>query len=379
MCARALLAITAILICGTARAAAPVAEAVAFADSAAAPEYFGVSPLARWHLSPFGDLRLRHERTQNIPGRATAVARARATLRAGFAWTPHPGFGAELSARAAAGSAKDAEFPRIDNDAADTVQVDRANAWASPWPGAVVRAGRMAMPLRLTELLWDADLRPWGIAFSQRQAIGPLDVVRMGAGFWRRDQLEDDGWIGVAQAGWAFREGAENSGEAVLSGLWFGDTYQFARRELGRQNRILGAGDNRAYASRFQLVDLQLEGKFVVASLPVTAAVDLVRNVEANPDGNGVRTRLAAGRFAERLGAEVGWSYLRAEREALLGAFASDDWWARTRTRGHMAWVTMGWSDWLRMRVFGTFEWRDGVAERSERIVSELTLRWRGR
>jgi hypothetical protein len=70
---------------------------------------------------------------------------------------------------------------------------------------------------------------------------------------------------------------------------------------------------------------------------------------------------------------------VRAEREALVGAYASDDWWARTATRGHLPWVTLGWADWLRLRVWGTFEWRDGVPERSERVVSELTLRWNGR
>ena len=65
--------------------------------------------------------------------------------------------------------------------------------------------------------------------------------------------------------------------------------------------------------------------------------------------------------------------------QALPGAFASDDWWARTATRGHMPWVTLGWSQWLRLRVFGTFEWRDGVPERSERLVGELSLRWNTR
>jgi hypothetical protein len=41
--------------------------------------------------------------------------------------------------------------------------------------------------------------------------------------------------------------------------------------------------------------------------------------------------------------------------------------------------VTLGWSQWLRLRVFGTFEWRDGVAQRSERLVTDLSLRWNTR
>jgi hypothetical protein len=348
----------------------------AFADSS---EFFNESSLARWHLTPFGDVRLRHDRTQDIPGRTADVDRWRLTARGGASWAPVSRFGAELSLRAAAGSEEDAEFPRIDNDAPDTLLLDRANLWVTPWPGGTLRAGQMEFPLRLTELTWDPELRPIGIVATHRQPVGALDVMRAGVGAWRRSKLEDDGLVGVAQAGWSFHEGAEASADAFLSFLWFEDTEQLARQDLGRQNRILGTGDSRYYAEKFRLVDLHLEGRIAVASLPVSAGFDLLRNVETSAESDAVRTRLVAGRFGERFGAEVGWAYLRAEREALPGAFASDDWWARTATRGHMPWVTLGWSRWLRLRVFGTFEWRDGVAQRSERVVSELSLRWNTR
>jgi len=347
-----------------------------FADSTV---YFSDSPLTRWHLSPFGDLRIRRERTQDIPGRTADVERSRATLRGGLGWAPSARIGAELSLRAAVGSERDVEFPRIDNDAPDTLELDRANVWVSAWPGGTLRAGRMVFPLRLTDLIWDADLRPWGVVASHRQQVGALDVVRAGAGVWRRRKPTDDGIVGVAQAGWSFREGAERSGDAFVSWLWFDDTELLARQELGRQNRILGTGDARRYAERFRLVDAQLEGRLAVASLRVSGGVDLLRNIEANADGDAVRTRLVAGRFGGRFGAEVGWAYLRAEREALPGAFASDDWWARTATRGHLPWVTLGWSDWLRLRLWGTFEWRDGLPGRTERVLGELALRWNGR
>lgn len=347
-----------------------------FADSS---QFFHDSSLGRWHLTPFGDLRYRLDRTQDIPGRTVDVKRSRLTLRAGVNWAPHPRFGAELSLRGALGSERDVEFPRIDNDAPDTLQLDRANVWVRPWPGGTLRAGQMEFPLRLTELVWDPELRPLGVVATHRQSVGALDVVRAGLGGWHRSRWTDDGFVGVAQAGWSFREGAEQSGDAFASFLWFTDTDQLARQDLGRQNRIVGAGDLRQYSERFRLVDLHLEGRVAVASLPVSAGVDLVRNIDASTESDAARTRLVAGRFGERFGAELGWSYLRAEREALMGAFASDDWWARTATRGHMPWVTLGWSRWLRLRVFGTFEWRDGVAERSERVVSELTFRWNAR
>ena len=367
------LALPAVVIAPRAHGQPPRA---AFADST---EFFHDSSLGRWHLTPFGDARLRHDRTQDIPGRAVDVDRWRLTARGGVTWAPTPRFGAELSLRAATGSEEDVEFPRIDNDAPDTLQLDRANLWATPWPGGTLRAGQMEFPLRLTELVWDPELRPIGIVAMHRQPVGALDVVRAGIGAWHRSKLEDDGLVGVAQAGWSLREGAERSADAFVSYLWLEDSERLARQDLGRQNRVLGAGDARRYAEEFRLVDLHVEGRISVASLPLSAGVDLARNLGPNAESDAVRTRLVAGRFGERFGAEVGWAYLRAEREALPGAFASDDWWARTATRGHMPWVTLGWSRWLRMRVFGTFEWRDGVAQRSERLVSELSLRWNTR
>jgi hypothetical protein len=347
-----------------------------FADSS---EYFEQSSLGRWRLTPFGDLRLRIERTQDIPGRTAGVERTRATIRGGVSWAPVPRFGAELSLRAAVGSEEDVEFPRIDNDAPDTLQLDRANVWVTAWPGGTVRAGQMEFPWRLTELVWDPELRPIGLALSHRQPVGALDVASAGAGVWRRSKLGDDGLVAVAQAGWSFREGAERSGEATVSWITFHDTEQLARQDLGRQNRILGTGETRHYAERFRLVDLHVEGRVTLASLPVSAGVDLLRNIEPSAESDAVRTRLVMGRFGERFGAEVGWAYLLAEREALPGAFASDDWWGRTSTRGHMPWVTLGWSHWVRLRVFGTFEWRDGVPGRTERVASELALRWNTR
>jgi hypothetical protein len=367
---RLVLAIAFLLLAPRAHAQSPGG---AFADSS---EFFDDSSLGRWHLTPFGDVRLRRDRAQDIPGRTVDVDRWRLTARGGASWAPSPRFGAELSLRAAAGSDEDAEFPRIDNDAPDTLQLDRASLWVAPWPGGTLHAGQMAFPLRLTELVWDPELRPIGLVAQHRQPVGAFDVMRAGIGAWRRSQLQDDGLVGVAQAGWSFHEGAERSADAFVSYLWFKDTEWLARQDLGRQNRIAGIGDTRHYAERFQLVDLHVEGRAVLASIPVSAGVDLLRNLAPSTETDAARTRLVAGRFGERFGAEVGWAYLRAEREALPGAFASDDWWARTATRGHMPWVTLGWSRWLRLRVFGTFEWRDGVPQRSERLVGELALRW---
>ena len=365
----AVLAITVLL------AAASPGAALAQFEEHGEPEYFGALPLARLGLDPFGDLRLRHENTAGIPGRRVGVTRTRATLRAGLRWSTHARFGTELSARAAAGTDEDREFPRVDNEAPDELELDRASLWLVPWPGGRLSAGRMAMPLSLTELLWDDDLRPWGAALTYRQAVRALDVVRFGASIWRRDEIEDDAIVGIVQTGWAFREGAEASGWVTLSWLWFDDTELLARGEIGRQNQVIGAGDARTYAEAFRIVDLQLEGRIPAGPVSVTAGADLAVNVEADSESRAVRTRLAAGRFGAGPGGEIGWAYLRAEQEALPGAFGSDDWWSRTRLRGHMGWVTLGWSDWLRLRLFGTIEWRDGATARTERAMAELTLR----
>jgi hypothetical protein len=70
--------------------------------------------------------------------------------------------------------------------------------------------------------------------------------------------------------------------------------------------------------------------------------------------------------------------YQRIEREALPGAFNSDDWWFHTRARGHRAWLAARFAPWIEARVSGNLERRDDVSKATRRALVELKLRLPG-
>ena len=80
-------------------------------------------------------------------------------------------------------------------------------------------------------------------------------------------------------------------------------------------------------------------------------------------------------------GWEFGWAWERIQRDAVLAAVTADDWWFHTASRGHMPWLGYGFrTTWLgaswSMRLAGFFETRDGLDERTRRVLLDLEARW---
>jgi hypothetical protein len=158
--------------------------------------------------------------------------------------------------------------------------------------------------------------------------------------------------------------------------LGFGNTEALIDQNLARQNRIVATPEGPAYAEEFQVLDAQLEAHVHAGRVPITARLDGALNVAADADGRALRTRLAVGGPGVPLGIEAGWIYQRIEREALPGAYNSDDWWFHSRARGHAAFVHVGEGRAVLLRVMGFLEQRDDVAGETRRWIAELRWSW---
>ena len=66
----------------------------------------------------------------------------------------------------------------------------------------------------------------------------------------------------------------------------------------------------------------------------------------------------------------------RVQRDAVLAAFAEDDWWFHSFARGYMPWVAYGINQNWTVQASGFFERRDGVDEYTERLLLDLRSRW---
>jgi hypothetical protein len=347
-----------------------------------AVEYFAPEgALARAGVSFYGDVRLRWDEVRDRPGVSGDLGLKRLMLRWGLIRTP---LGSPLRMEfGLAGTRSDAEIPStliggdvsspwapVLNEELNDLAIDRLmGRLSSPGGSFSVAAGRQRSPLRLTEMVWDDDLRPTGIAIIARRDLSPTAAGRLGATLFGRTGLNgnDSGWLGAVQASVLLREEAAAGAEATVSWLRFGRDF-----EPSRQNQ---PSPTFGHDAQFEVVDVQLGVRADPAGIPVSLRLDVARNIAHPRDRDGARTRLAIGGSGMPAGAEVGWVFQRVEREALPGAFNSDDWWFHTRMRGHQVWLRAGIGGRFEARVAGFHERRDDVSRPTRRLTAELSAR----
>lgn len=355
--------------------AIPAAEA----DSGAA--YFDPGPLARLHLSPYGDLRWTHDRVQERPGASTDLSATRLVLRGGLTFAPFEEvLVVEAGVRASRGSERNVEArAAFRNEYPDTVEVDLLGIRLGGVAGTF-RAGKMRAPFRLTEMLWDDDLRPAGASWTSPPWSSPTADLRVAVGTFARSRLDfDDGRVSLAQATVRLNPDAISGSDLAVSYLSFTGLDALARIGLVRQNGSVAAPPGYAggvqFAETFRVLDVQLGGHGQVARMLWTATLDAARNLAADDEGDALRARAALAGFGLPGGLEVGYVFQRIERDAVPGAYNSDDWWFHSRSRGHQVWVRVGQSPWPELRLAGFDERRDDVTTHTRRAL--LELRWR--
>ena len=347
-------------------------------DSAAV-QYFAPGGLSKWSLAPYSDLRLRAERVHDRPGASDDLELQRMIVRAGLAWAPTTVLRVEAGARLIAGSdGKNDPWAPVLNEPAEDVALDRLGLRiATPSGSLTVALGKQRSPLRLTEMIWDDDLRPVGIAGIARRDLGRDRSARLAFALLARSRFDaDDARLGAAQLTAMLGEGAASGAEASVAWLSTEGPEDLARDKLQRQNAAVASARRLDYVVEFDVVDLQLGARTLAGGIPVAARVDLARNVAIERDHDGLRLRLALGGASMPAGAEVGWVFQRIEREAVAGAFNSDDWWFHSRMRGHQVWLRASRGERLEARIAFFHERRDDLSRATRRSTLEITARW---
>jgi len=346
----------------------------------ATPEYFPRGgPLAHLHLVPYGDVRLWAERVEHRPGIPDPLERRRATLRVGLDWGPWGRWPVEAraGARASLGSDRNPEGrASFDNLASDTVEVDELVARASSPRGDAIALGKMRMPLALSELLWDVDLRPVGVGLRVPVGpVGPVSIRIAGAVLTRARFSTDDARVAAVQAGARWESAPDTRAEVELSYLAFNHLEDLPEQGFARQNASVVGTTGRSLASEFRILDLQWAGERRWGAWPVSIRLEGSRNLAVDRDRDAARTRLAAGGAGAPHGLEIGWVHQRIEREAVCGAFNSDDWWFHSRARGNLVWGAGGVGGPLLVRASMFFERRDDLAQETRRYRLEVAAR----
>lgn len=361
--------------CGFVVLAALLAPAFAQDESADAfdPE-FQIEDEMPQAWRPFFDVRLRGDHVQGLPNNREDLERARLRLRAGSEFVGGERWSAGVAVEGALGT--DANRDNLRNndvESSDDVNLDQAWVAFRATESLRLQAGKAALPMQFSPLLWDADLRPVGISLDVGDHRGLTDRWQVLAGWFAPDPLDRGGArVAIVQAGWHWNEGAEWGGGALLSHLRFESIDTLARAGLGRGN-LLATG---RYVNDYHPVDLQLYLRRRDERWPLLFALDLVRNPGADVQRDGARASAIVGDRRRGGGWEFGWAWQRIQRDAVLAAVNEDDWWFHARTRGHMPWIGFGIDDTWSLRLAGFSETLDGTHDRTRRILLDLDARW---
>jgi hypothetical protein len=336
----------------------------------AAPALAAEDGAGAW--SWYGDLKLRIDHVQDLSGRDD-LERNKGRLRFGTRrMFGDLEFGVALEA--AIGSDDNRDNRRNnDNERSDAANLDELYVRWSPADDTSVLVGRSALPLSLTAMLWDSDLRPIGASVSHSIATGDFDRLALTAGYFAGTHLyEDDSRITAIQAGWFLREGTDFGGDIQLAWLDFDDLEQLTVQGLARTNRRVSG----VLLSEYQIVDLQAGLHTTLNKWPLNLRVDVARNTGADDLNEAGRFSAALGDKLQPRGWEYGYAVQRIQRDAAMAAFNEDDWWFHSFTRGHMAWVGYGIDERWNAQFSLFRENRDGVREDIDRFMLDLNARW---
>jgi hypothetical protein len=227
----------------------------------------------------------------------------------------------------------------FDNYRSDGAELDRWYVEARPGAWTIL-AGSFGMPLVSTEMLWDRDVQTPGAAVSHQLATGVSTLTVTAAGFYGPQREGDRSRIFAGQTIWRGGD-PDRLGVEAAAAYWDFELDDLKSHYV-RQNSPEPYEGGQRPASDFRLVDLLVRVRFLALSLPVTISVDGVHNFEADDGQSGAfEGALAVGSVGTPRTWRAFYQFQYVERDAVVGAYNTDDWWFHSRYRGHRTGVAV--------------------------------------
>ncbi len=275
------------------------------------------------------DLSLRYDNVYSLTDRAD-IHRARVWLRPGFDLNPtawlHTGARGSF---ALSSDANSQNISRFDNFHSNDISLDRVYI-AIERNDLEACAGKFAMPFQISEMIWDADIQPTGfyVAFQHSR-------FTLRGGLFHRSHIHHDrSTIAAGQLAFHYNLTSRWAIESDTGYFGFNALDQF-QPGMERQNRALLSEGRLRYLSSFELAN----GRFRVDYLglghwPLSIESTIVYNFGAPDERRAVEVRAQLGKLEERRDWQFTYSFQRVQRDAVVGAFTSDDWWYHSDFRG---------------------------------------------
>jgi hypothetical protein len=323
----------------------------------------------------------RQEWTEQLAFTANTVATSRRLLRARPRLeVGHGAFQAGLGGDFTYGSDHNLDPPAgvntlavlRDNYKSRDARLDVAWVRVDPVSQVHVQAGRFFMPVRLTEMIWDRDLRVQGASASfELGGLGPVQRLTVTGVYARGSQVvpkdhpfelkeHDTVWIGSANL--AFPMGKQDRLDLMGAYVKFADL-QFVDPVLRRQNtRRMGA-----LALPYRVVDLV--GRYHGEGRVNTQLVaEYCWNTAASDLNRGLWLAVVLGSTASARGS-LEYTYAQVDKDATLAAYPTDDFLWQTGWAGHRGDLGVRLSDKASSHLVGQLQRFKDSANVAERDV----------
>ena len=298
------------------------------------PQYFEQAPF-KPHFSFLWDFLARYDHVDHRP-HYPPISRGRFELRpeVDFLATEELRLGLRVSLNYGT-------EPNSDNALYEDNYVSRAaylDRYFVVWtPGAwTFQAGAFALPVLASSMLWDRyNIQTPGVSASYVHTLGPTSQLTVSAaGFYSPQHYSDESIIGLGQVVWSSGEPSRFAVQAAAS-FWNLDMRD-VDPQYYRENRVVLVNGELAYKSKFELSDLLVKLQFPVAGLPVTVSLDFVHNFGVVGSGtNAYEAALAVGSIGTPRAWRAFLVYQYVGRDALVGAYNTDEWWWHTWAEGY--------------------------------------------
>lgn len=314
---------------GAARFLPLLAATSLIAVSAKAQDQYFEEPSAKPKFTLNWDFLARYDDVQHI-FQYESLQRGRFQLRPEVGFEPTSNLRIAVRAIFDYSTEKDSD-PFVDNYIAREAAIERYYVLWKPGQFAL-RGGAFGMPLFATQMLWDRDIQTPGVAGAWESSDGAWTLAA--AWFYGPQHDHDHSQIFAGQAVW-------RSGELGPFRLEAGAAYwSFDLRNLRtlyiRENTPEIVDGTADYLYGYHVADLLVRMRFRLGTVPFLVSLDSIRNFSA-PDGKRLAFEgaLVAGQLGTPWSWQASYAYQYVERDALVGAYNSDDWWWHTWFEGH--------------------------------------------
>lgn len=306
---------------------------------------------AWWDIIKFsGDFRLRHETIDTDTTQVRHRSRIRTRLNMDAKVNDEVDFGFRLATNEG-GDAVSTNQTLTSGFSKKAVFIDLAYVDYHPSKDLRFQGGKIPQPfvtVGRSDLIWDGDLTPEGIAAKYNAVIDALEFFFVGAIYSINEKstaLDDTRMFG-AQVGIRTDLGGDMKLTAGASIFSYPDT----KGELvfptssapttfgsgGSGNQTTGAAASLLYAKEFKELEFFLEIATTLMEKPFAVFADVVDNIATSGDDKAWLAGFAFGKLSNPGDWAVNYNYRKLQRNAMIGSFTdSDSGGGGTNHKGH--------------------------------------------